>query len=92
MPTLIRCRIAKSLFWRTSNHVSPPINLEGSSEFWDTLAILVPVFTKGTFRASLGQVNENFRTIVVYTFRVEVVNPFETVARVCSHKVASGKS
>jgi hypothetical protein len=30
--------------------------------------------------------------VVVYTFVVEVVNPFETVARVCSHKVASGKS
>ena len=53
---------------------------------------LSPYLTKGTFVVSLGQVNENFRTIVVYTFRVEVVNPFETVARVCSHKVASGKS
>jgi hypothetical protein len=92
MPTLIRGRIAKSLFWRTPNHVSPPINLECSSEFRDTLAIFVPVLTKGTFVVSLGQVGENFRTIVVYTFRVEVVNPFETVARVCSHKVASGKS
>jgi hypothetical protein len=30
--------------------------------------------------------------VVVYTFVGEVVNPFETVARVCSHMVGSGKS
>jgi hypothetical protein len=35
---------------------------------------------------------DRMNPVVVYTFVVEVVNPFETVARVCSHMVASGKS
>jgi hypothetical protein len=56
----------------------------------------VPASTKGTFILSLGQVcgffYDRMDTIVVYTFVVEVVNPFEMVARVCSHMVASGKS
>jgi len=31
IPTSIHYQIATTLFWQTPNHVSPPINLEGSS-------------------------------------------------------------
>jgi hypothetical protein len=62
-----------------------------------TLWHSVPASTKGTSILSFGASVRKFlydwaNPVVVYTFVVEVVNPFETVARVCSHMVASGKS
>jgi hypothetical protein len=62
----------------------------------DALAILSPHLLKALSYRLWGKCVELFfdrmDTVVVYTFVVEVVNPFETVARVCSHMVASGKS
>jgi hypothetical protein len=97
MPASIQHRITTSLLWRTPNHVSPPINLKVHPEHHaEGLAISVPATTKGTFTLSLGQVwkllYDRIDPVVAYTFVVEAVNPFETVARVCSHMVASGKS
>jgi hypothetical protein len=97
MPASIQRRITASLFGRTRNHVSPPIKLKVHPEHHaEGLAIFVPATTKGTFTPSLGQVwillYDRINPVVAYTFVVEVVNPFETVARVCSHMVASGKS
>jgi hypothetical protein len=62
-----------------------------------TLWAFCPAFTKGHFHAVFGAsvwklLFDRMNPVVVYTFVVEVVNPFETVARVCSHMVASGKS